>query len=122
MVPEVAHLRYSERMKKLGLPSLEYRLIETYKIKQGYIKVENDKLFPQPPSRSQQLRGHSLKIYKRQARTETRRSIFSQRVVDKWNILPENIVMAPSVNSFKKRLNKMWEGGPDKFMPSCVRN
>ena len=26
-----------------------------------------------------------------------------------WNRLPEKIVMAPSINSFKKRLDKYWK-------------
>ena len=33
-----------------------------------------------------------------------RGTYFSNRVIDIWNELPENVVMAPSLNSFKSRL------------------
>ncbi len=35
---------------------------------------------------------------------------FSVRVVKYWNKLPASIVTAPSVNIFKKRLEKVWTG------------
>ena len=50
-----------------------------------------------------QLRGHGLKLYKRRCRLDTRQ-FFSQKVVNNWNSLPEFVVEAPSLNSFKKRL------------------
>ena len=34
---------------------------------------------------------------------------FSLRVVDLWNSLPESVVSAPRLNSFKNRLDKCWK-------------
>ena len=34
---------------------------------------------------------------------------FSLGVVDLWNSLPESVVSAPSLNSFKNRLDKFWK-------------
>ena len=34
---------------------------------------------------------------------------FSLRVIDSWNALPENVVMAPYFNCFKSRLNTHWK-------------
>ena len=41
--------------------------------------------------------------------------MFSNRVVEVWNSLPETVVMTPSLNSFKNRLNKAWKNHPSKF-------
>ena len=38
-------------------------------------------------------------------RLNVRANSFSNRVVDTWNNLPEDVVNAPSVNAFKSRLN-----------------
>ena len=48
-----------------------------------------------------------------------RANSFSNRVVDSWNSLTEDIVNAPSLNAFKSRLNRYWRGHPYKFSPSC---
>ena len=50
-----------------------------------------------------------LKLFKTRAKREVRRGVFSQRVVDDWNSLPEEVVTADSINSFKNRLDKVWE-------------
>ena len=53
-------------------------------------------------------RGHPYKLLKRYSRTATRHNFFSFRVVDMWNKLPESVVCAPSLNSFKNRIDKCW--------------
>ncbi len=89
-------------------------MIQVYKILHGIDKVDKDKLFTM--STFQTTRGNSLKLFKKRASTEIRRNVFGYRVVDGWNGLPDNIVTAPSVNSFKNRLNKQWVGHPFKFI------
>ena len=42
--------------------------------------------------------------------TNIRSSFFSQRIVNHWNGLPEEVVRAESVNTFKNRLDKWKEG------------
>jgi len=34
---------------------------------------------------------------------------YSQRVVNKWNLLPQEIMDATCVNQFKNRLDKYWQ-------------
>ena len=63
-------------------------------------------------------RGHPLKIYKRRFRLNLRGNYFN-RIINTWNELPTNVVMAPTLNSFKTRLNKCWYGHPHKFEPWC---
>jgi len=56
-------------------------------------------------SRDLSLRDHHLKLYKKQCRLNGRQYYFSQRIVSLWNLLPNHVVTAPSVRSFKKRLD-----------------
>ena len=53
-------------------------------------------------------RGHNFKLKKRHCKTATRSNFFSFRVVDVWNNLPHKVVNAPSLNSFKARIDKHW--------------
>jgi len=47
-------------------------------------------------------RGHSLRI---PFRTEVRINFFTQRVVNVWNSLPQNVVEAKMLSDFKKKLD-----------------
>ena len=51
-------------------------------------------------------RGHRYKLYKTRARTEIRKNNYSIRIINDWNILPSTVVEAPTLNSFKSRINK----------------
>ena len=55
-----------------------------------------------------QVRGHPFKLFKQRATKDIRRYCFSHRVTDPWNSLPEKVVMAPSVKSFERRLDRVW--------------
>jgi hypothetical protein len=52
-------------------------------------------------------RGHMFKLVKRGWKINMRQN-FSYRVVDKWNNLPSAVVEAPSLDSFKNRLDIHW--------------
>ena len=55
---------------------------------------------------SGRTRGHSYKIKKQCSSSDLRKFFFSQRVVDKWNALEEEVVEAETVNMFKVRLER----------------
>ena len=104
LVSSISHLPYSERLRALGLPSLEYRraradIIQVYTILHDIEKVYENKLFTLSEYTS--TRGHSFKLFKLRSRLKIRANSFSNRVVDTWNSLPEQIVQAPSLNCFK---------------------
>jgi hypothetical protein len=70
------------------------------------------------PIRKTNTRGHKHKIFKKKhCRTNRRTYSFSQRVVDHWNSLPDKVVEASSVDSFKSSVNKHWRDYPLKFVP-----
>ena len=123
MVRGLSSFSYQTRMLRLGLPSLEYRrersdVIQVYTIFTDIDTVDKGRLFE--VGHYEGTRGIACKIIKKRARTELRRSIFSQRVVNPWNSLPNEVVTAPTLNSFKSRLNKFWVGG-SKFNPKCYQ-
>ena len=62
-------------------------------------------------------RGNQLKLSKLPQRTQLRAKFFGLRVVNVWNALPDDVVMAPNINAFKIRLNKLWKNNPLKFDP-----
>ena len=51
-------------------------------------------------------RGHNLKICKDRFNLDIGKYFFKNRVVDEWYSLPQDIVDAPSVNSFKNQLDR----------------
>ena len=59
-------------------------------------------------------RGHSLKLFIEHACTNGRKESLSLRVTRLWNDLPEVVVTAPSVNSFKNHLDRHW--GTEEFL------
>ncbi len=110
-LPGFGNLSYPERLRRLNLPTLSYRrlrgdLIETYKILSGddYDQdVANFLPLNQPSTTN--LRGHSKKLFLQRADNSLRRNSFTLKVVKTWNSLPDEVVNAPSINSFKNGLD-----------------
>ena len=75
-----------------------------YKIISGKEKIDPGIFFT--PSHTKNLRGNRYKLFKKTCNLQLRDSFFSQRVVNDWNNLPDTVVSAPTVNSFKSRLDK----------------
>ena len=105
---------YNDRLKIMGLESLEYRrlkfdLILLYKIFNKIIYVDFDKFFARKDLTSKyNLRRHQLYLEKfPKAKTAIRENFFSFRIVNVWNSLPESVVKSISLPSFKLNLNKI---------------
>ena len=65
-------------------------------------------------------RGNSLKLLKPRHRLNMRGNYFANRVVNLWNSHPDNVITAPSVDSFKRRLDKHWAALPSMYDPECL--
>ena len=115
----MSQLNYGERLKALKLPTLAYRrlrgnLIETFKIIHGYYDKDATqflKLWTNEAERNSP-RGQQLKLYPQQFEYDIIKYSFTVRVTKYWNALPDEIVKAPSTNSFKNRLCKFYENSP----------
>jgi len=103
------NMSYSERLSQTGLISMEKRrvrgdLIEVFKMLKSNDRVDFNKYFEiQSYNRT---RGHNCRIVKQRSNLDIRKYFFSQRVVNTWNSLPQTVIDADSVNSFKNRLDK----------------
>ena len=99
MIDGFAYKDYNDRLKELGLTTLETRrktdgLIEAFKIITGFEDANSD-FFPL-------ARGHNFKIkIERGVKHNVRKNFFSQRFVNVWNILPETVINSTSINMFK---------------------
>ena len=111
LVSELVKLPYESRLRELGIYSLYCRrqrgdLIETYKLLNGYYNVDWTKFFSLTPVPS--TRGHYAKLYKKTFKLQLRSNFFTQRCVNMWNSLPEFVVSATSIQSFKQQLDEHW--------------
>ena len=67
-----------------------------------------------PPSQNctkvqERQKKHDYKLMKRRCHSQLRANYFSFRVVNLWNRLPSDVVSAPSVNAFKRRMDNYWK-------------
>ena len=99
-------LPYVDRLKRLKLPSLQYRrtrgdVIEVYKFVHGIYTV--DQLPVAIDHNPKSTRGNSLRLKKTFCNKSFTQKFFCHRVLDTWNNLPNEIVTAPSVNALNHK-------------------
>ena len=112
LISSLKGVPYDSRLRLLNLTSLELRrlrgdLIQVYKIVHGFVNLSFSDFFRFANSKI--TRGHCLKLQKVQSRINIRSNFFSQRVVNEWNGLPEDVVIVGSVNGFKNALDKYFK-------------
>ena len=81
-------------------------MIHVYKIMNDIVRVNKEVFFL--PTRLSHTRGHHQKIAKGKTTKLVRSNAFSQWVINDWNSLPESVINAESLNSFKCRLDDLW--------------
>ena len=111
LIPEIKDKPYEERLRIIGLTTLEDRrirgdLIEVFKIMHGFENLERKKFFKLSSEvDSRDTRGHKYKIWTPRRKSLTRRQFFDIRVINNWNSLPPWVVESGSVLNFKVNLD-----------------
>ena len=108
MIRGLEHVSYEERLRELGLFSLEKRrlrghLIVAFQYLKVAYKQEGEWLFTRVDS--DRKRGNGLKLRQGRFRLDIRKKFFTQRVVTCQYRLSKEVVDAPSLEAFKARLD-----------------
>ena len=114
------HMSYSERLKKLNLPSLVYRrargdMIEIFK---HFHFCDNCMLPKNFRHRNRPSRKHDYQLVWKTPKDGVRglqANLFYFRVTKTWNELPKEIIHAKSIDSFKNKLDETWKNLPIKI-------
>jgi len=113
-------VNFEVRLKCLKLWTLEERrnkqdLIEVFKISQRKSIIGLQDLFTLDKN-NKGTRGHMLKLSKMRCTQDCWKYFFSNRVVNRWNMLDQQIVGATSLNAFKNGLDKLTKTKMGFFM------
>ncbi|KAK4831784.1 hypothetical protein QYF61_019097 [Mycteria americana] len=107
MIRGLEHLPYEDRLRGLGLFSLEKRslwgdFIVAFQYLKGAYRKDGEGLFIKECSDRTSSNGFKLKAGR--FRLDSKKKFFTVRVVRHWSRLPREVVDAPSLEVFKARL------------------
>uniref|UniRef100_A0A803TYM4 Reverse transcriptase domain-containing protein n=1 Tax=Anolis carolinensis TaxID=28377 RepID=A0A803TYM4_ANOCA len=108
MIKGLENKPYEERLKELGMFSLQKRrlrgdMIAMCKYMKGSHREEGARLFS--AALQTRTRNNGFKLQERRFHLNIRKNFLTVRAVRQWNSLPRTVVEAPSLEAFKQRLD-----------------
>jgi len=108
MIRGLEYLSYEDRLRELGLFSLEKRRLRgdlraAFQYLKGSYRKDGEGLFTRVCS--DRTRGKGCKLQEGRFRSDIRKKFFTMRMVRHWHRLPREAVAAPSLAVFKARLD-----------------
>ncbi|KFO09792.1 hypothetical protein N312_03165, partial [Balearica regulorum gibbericeps] len=108
LIRGLEHVSYEDRLRELGLFTLEKRrlqgdLIAVYQTRTGAYRKDGEGL--RMRECSDRTRGNGFKLKEGRFRLDVRKKVFTVRVVRHWKRLSRAVVDAPSLEVFKARLD-----------------
>jgi hypothetical protein len=104
---------YEEKLKELGLTTLEERrhqadMVQTFKILQGFDYVKSETWFQKVDTSGRMTRSAAdpLNLKPQAARLEIRRNFFSNRAVEGWNLITSELRNARTAHFFTRAYRK----------------
>ena len=120
LVPICKDMSYEERLRFLGLPTLEFRrlfcdMVQVYK----HIHYYDKSTLPNKlTTRTRPNRRHKYELtpnFGKDGFRGAQTNSFFYRSILYWNRLPNHVVEAKTVKVFKERLNEAWKTHPKRF-------
>jgi len=107
MIRGLEHVSYEDRLRELGLFSLEKRtlwghLITAFQYQKGAYRKDGDNLFSK--ACCDRTKNNGFKLREVRFKVDIRQKFFTM-VVKHWNGMPREVVEVPSLETFKVRLD-----------------
>lgn len=110
MFSHLRELEYMDRLRILGLWTLEERrnradIIEVFKMAKNIGATTLDQFFLRDSIG--RTRGHMYKLRRNATSLNARHHFFTERVIPRWNALPQKALEVTTVNAFKGQLTQL---------------
>jgi len=108
MIRGLEHFSYENRLRELGLFSLEKRrlwgdLIAAFQYLKGAYRKDGKNIFSR--ACCDRTRSNGFKLREDRFRLDRSKKFFMIKVVKRWNRLPREVVEAPSLETFNAKLD-----------------
>jgi len=105
MIRGLEYLSCEERLRELGLFSLQKRRLRgAFQYLKGFYRKDEENIFS--TACCNRTRNNGFKLRESRFRLDIRKKFFTMTVVKHWNRLPREVVEAPSLETFKARLDR----------------
>ena len=82
-------------------------MIEAFKLTSGLYDTALPSLLE--IQKNTRTRGHCKMLYQHRSNKDIRKNFFTNRIINTWNSLPENVIIGKDTKFFEHRLDNYWK-------------